>query len=727
MDVLRQSGNGGVPLYEALAPPVVAGALILLGLLPFFDRLENLVVDQRIRYRAEKQPPPDPRAVFVTIDDAGIESVGRWPWPRHIHGDFMQLVGLGRPSVFVWDLLLDAKSTAEDDGHLLASVRQASAPVLFGAVAVGGRSGQATVTGDESIGWSLPTALKSSRIAEVRELIASFPELRAVTRSGLVNADPGADGVIRKMPLVMRQGDRLVPALGLATLMEYWKVDPAGVRVVPGEAVYLESPLVRRRIPIDEFGFYTVNYRYELEDYARASPPLSLSYVSLLAALLARHVEGDTSVTPPDLREKIIFIGQSSTALSDVGPSPRREQSPRPLMHLNLVDNIMKEDYLRTAPVWAVWGGFLILGWASLFTLRRAGFWLTVAAPVVLVAAFVAGAFVAFSEIGLLIPVMGPALGLTALHVGAIGDQVLRERLAKRNLRQAFSAYVSPAVLESIYKNPGQLELGGASREVVILFADIRSFTSLTEVMDAQQLVAQLNEYFAAMVARINEQNGSLHKYIGDAIMAVWGDVTQDGPGIDVGQALRAALAMRASLADLNRRWEDQGRPAFRIGIGLNHGRVVAGNIGAPQRVEFTVVGDAVNLASRIEGLTKKFALSVVVGESVYDLAHERFAFRALSKVRVSGKVIPVRIYEPLYEYGREEDCPYDLEWIRLYGEGYARFEERRWEVAARLFEACLQGNPADEPTNMLLELCRELVNNPPPRDWDGVFEFESK
>jgi adenylate cyclase len=711
--------------YEWCAPPLVAGLMALLGLLPFVERVENLVVDQRIQFRARSQPPPDPRAVFVTIDDAGIETIGRWPWSRAVHGDFTQLLALGRPSVIVWDLLMDAPSTPEDDAHLVSSIRQSGVSAVFGLVALP-PSGP-TPSPDPALGWQIPEGMDVSAIPEAGGVIASFPELRGVTRSGLVNAEPGADGVIRRLPLLVRYGDRLVPTLGLAALMEYWKIGPDQVRVVPGEAVILESPVVRRRIPVDASGAYLVNYRYEAEDYAAARPPLSFSYVALLAVLADRYVHGNAEVEVPDLREKILLIGQSGTGLSDVGPSPRREQSPRPLMHMNFIDNVLKEDYLRQPPVAAVWAGFMLLGWASLFLLRRMGFWLTALVPLVLVAGYVAFAFLAFTQAGLLLPVVGPALGFAALHVGAIGSQVLREQMARRTLRAAFSAYVSPAVLESIYQNPGQLHLGGAAREVAILFADIRSFTQMTEAMDAQELVAQLNEYFTAMVACINDHQGSLHKYIGDAIMAVWGDVNHEGPGIDSIKALRAALAMRATSGELNRRWEAQGRPAFRIGIGLNHGRVIAGNIGAPQRMEYTVVGDAVNLASRIEGLTKKFALPVVVGESIHDLTLDHFAFRPLSKVRVAGKIIPVRVYEPLYEVGREKDCPYDLEWVRLYAEAYARFEECCWEEAGRLFEACLQGYPQDQPTNIMLELCRELINNPPPPEWDGVFEFASK
>ncbi|MDX6767128.1 MAG: adenylate/guanylate cyclase domain-containing protein [Candidatus Methylacidiphilales bacterium] len=711
--------------YLLWAPLVVAAVLWLISSLPFLQRLENLVLDQRIRFRAQNQPPPDNRAIFVTIDDIGISTIGRWPWPRSVHGDFMQVVNLGTPSTFVWDIIMDAPSNAEDDMHLLESIRGIATPTVFAAAATLNRGGGYELPAGLTLGWPVPAGADLASIPRLEELIMSFPGLREITGTGLANAEPGPDGVIRRMPLFMRAGNELIPALALSALMKYWKLEPSQVRIVPGDAVYLESPVVRRRIPVDGQGYYHVNYRYEIRDYDHAG--LSFSYVQLLKVMADRYVEGNEKAQAPDIRGKMLLIGQASTALSDVGPSPLNEQSPRPLMHMNLIDNVLKEDYLREIPVWMVWVGFLLLGYGSLAALGRAPFWASAVVPVLLVAAFVVVAFMLFVRGNWVMPVVWPALGLTGLHMGAIGEQVLRERRARQQLRQSFSAYVAPSILESIYKNPDQLRLGGSVRDTAILFSDIRGFTSMTEAMDSQELVGQLNEYFTEMVACVNRYQGSLHKYIGDAIMAVWGDITNEGPGIDAGQALRAAIAMRTALPGLNARWQRENRPLFHIGIGIAHGRVVAGNVGAPQRMEFTVMGDAVNTASRIEGLTKKFGLPLIVGESVYDLTLERFAFRPLSKVRMAGKAIAVRIYEPLYELGREEDCPYDAEWLKLYQEAYSRFEERRWDVAARVFEACLHSYPDDQATNMLLELCRELVNNPPPREWDGVFEFDSK
>jgi adenylate cyclase len=347
--------------------------------------------------------------------------------------------------------------------------------------------------------------------------------------------------------------------------------------------------------------------------------------------------------------------------------------------------------------------------------------------PLLILGIYIFACFFLFSSSSIQIPLVGPSLAFFLLHVGSVSKQVLEERAARDHLRRTFSTYVSSGILDAIYKNPDALQLGGGYKDVTILFSDIRSFTTMTESMDSVALVQQLNEYFTEMVGCINKYNGTLHKFIGDAIMAVWGDVAYAGSTVDAGQALRAAIDMREALKVLNARWRSEGRPEFHMGIGINHGKVVVGNIGAPQRMEFTVIGDSVNLASRLEGLTKKFGTEIMVGESVYDLTHERFAFRSLAKVQVVGKTQPTKIFEPLYELGQEALSPYSPEWVRLFEEAYARFTERRYDVAIRLFEACLNEHPENTTTLMLLEMSRNFAQQPPPEDWNGAFEFTSK
>jgi adenylate cyclase len=391
------------------------------------------------------------------------------------------------------------------------------------------------------------------------------------------------------------------------------------------------------------------------------------------------------------------------------------------------MDNILKEDYLHSLPPGLFWLCFSLAVWASLLLLHGRSLTLCLLVPAALLAIYVAGAFLLFEKQSLQLELVAPCLALVSVHIGNIAQLVLQERQKRQELRRTFSAYVSAGVIDAIYRNQSSLQLGGAQKEVAVLFTDIRGFTSMTESMESQELVAQLNQYFTHMVEGINRHHGSLHKFIGDAIMAVWGDISYSGPAVDAGEALRAGLFLSRESARLNRLWQSEGKPVFRTGIGINHGKVILGNIGAPQRMEFTVIGDAVNLASRLEGLTKRFGCPLITGESVYELCFERFAFRPLGKIRATGKQHPVQVYQPLYELGREEESPFAASWLKLYQEAFNRFSERRYDLAIRLFEACLQEYPNDATSRLILETARELQENPPPASWDGAFEFEGK
>ena len=555
-------------------------------------------------------------------------------------------------------------------------------------------------------------------------MIMPAPFLQENATTALVDADAEKDGVIRKIPLFMVTRNHVIPTLSLASLMAYWKIKPDQVRIVPGDAVYIQTDIIKKRIPIDINGYYYVNYRYEISALGTRQ---SYGY-SNLALEYEKKNNGETFIPSlPDIQGKLLLIGLNATASTEIGPSPLSGASPRPFVHINMMDNILKDDYLKFPPSAIIWLVSLLMGYISLFLFSRTGFWGSVTLPLIAVAGYIATAFYLFSSQNLVLSITGPSLAFLLLHIGSVGKQVLVERAAREHLRRTFSAYVSPGILESIFKNPDSLQLGGANKDVTILFTDLRNFTTMTESMDSTALVQQLNEYFTEMVGCITRHNGTLHKYIGDAIMAVWGDVTSEGAVIEAGQALRASIEMRSAMPELNRRWVAEGRPEFHMGLGLNHGRVVVGNIGAPQRMEFTVIGDSVNLASRLEGLNKKFGTEIIIGETVYNLTHERFLFRPLSRVQVVGKTIGVQIYEPICEIGREQHAPYALEWLQLYNEAYQRYEERRFDVATRIFEACLNDYPNDKICHILLELCRNFSANPPPDDWDGSIEQTSK
>lgn len=689
-----------------------------------------MTLDQRIKWRTANQEDIDSRLFLVGVDDISLENIGQWPFSRAIHGQFMQLLAYGRPAVFTWDVMFDTwggpkNSLSEADAALAEACKNLEVPVIT-AAATAYEKTRTSAQDARSYGWDPGPETINSPIISSPYLIAPIPELGAVSHIGIVTANRHADGVVRKIPFVVRIGDRVIPSLSLATLIHLWDLDPEkDIRIVAGDAVYIDSPLIERRIPIDSEGYYRINYRYELDDMIRVGN--AGSYVRMVIGYRDRYTRNRQDLQVPDISGKAVLIGQVAAGLADLGRSPLTGLSPLVMTHINTIDNILKSDYLKSPPQWLVWTAFLALAYGTLILTSPLGFWVKTTTPLLLIIVYVGLAVIAFNTGNFHLPLVAPAVAFLFLHSAGISKQVLEERRAREEMKDTFSAYVAPGILNSIYENPDSLKLGGAKKDVAILFTDIRSFTAMTEVMDSEVLVAQLNEYFTEMVGCINNHGGTLHKFIGDAIMAVWGDITDNSPTIDAGRSLQAAIDMRNSLSLLNREWQNQSRPEFHMGIGINFGRVTVGNIGAPQRMEFTVIGDSVNLAARLESLNKKFGTEILIGQSMHDLTHERFLFRSIAKVQVVGKQEGVQIYEALCPVTNEDQCPYDLQWVHLYEEGYGRYMERRFDVAVRLFEACLNDRPQDKATLLLLESSRTFQAEPPPLNWDGTFAMTSK
>ncbi|MEO0454494.1 MAG: adenylate/guanylate cyclase domain-containing protein, partial [Verrucomicrobiota bacterium] len=694
--------------YNLFAPIVLAILSLLLSGFVFMEILENMTLDQRIRLRAADQAAPDSRLMLIAIEESSEDVLGRWPWGRDVHAEFLQIVNPAKPAVYTFDVIFPTYTVTannNDSGIATASVadlafadacKSLNVPVVLGAVQIresdlDRKFGQ-SIDVDTKLGWPASIEITNSDFNSADKVEISYSELLAHTASGLVNADPHSDGVVREIDMVAiieTPGvDQVVPSLALQTLIQFWKLDPAQhIRVVPGEAVYIDSPVVQRRIPINEKGRYAVNYRHSLKEYIDTNS--AVSFIGVLQGYYELNFENNRLNNLPEIENKILLLGQTAVGMADMAESPFSPRAPLPMVHMNVLDNILNEDYMMKPPDWLTWLAFILIAYATLLPTARLGFWLKVIIPFIVLLIYLPVSYLAFELSSIHLEVVAPGLAFFILHVGSIGKQVLEERKAKEEMKRTFSAYVAPGIIDSIYSDPDKLQLGGAKKEVTILFTDIRSFTTMTENMDSEVLVAQLNEYFAEMVDSIMTQQGTLHKFIGDAIMAVWGDIKYSGPTIDAGLGLSSSLEMRNRLRKLNQSWKAEGRPEFHMGIGLNFGQVVVGNIGAPQRMEFTVIGDAVNLAARLESLNKQFGTEILVGESIYNLTHERFAFRFAGNIQVKGKGVAVPVYEALYEIGKENESPYSVEWIQLYSEATTRYFERRFDVAARLYEAC--------------------------------------
>jgi adenylate cyclase len=611
------------------------------------QRFEWRSLDWRTGYRVRFQPPPDPRIVVVLFEDATEMNFVNWPPDRAVHAELIKLLTLAKPAVVTWDVILDASREGEGDAE------------MGEAAAIAARAGVTVITGgvtspepvEEEPTPPGPTRALTQVEGDVSAVLGDehalkpFPALRASSVYGFVDTPPGMGGVRREIPLVVRVGETLYPSLALQTVMAYYDVAPEDVRVRLGDAVYLETGDGVRRLPVSEAGRFLLNYRYDLDEHG--SDFVLMTYFEAMVKLHERFLEEKADVALPPLEGGIVFIGQTVTGKADVGPTPRSAISPLVLIHANLVHNVLTDDLAQRAPEWAVWLGAVLLGYVGVAIGLKRSVWALAAFGLVSAAVYLIAAYAVWIEFSVWLPMMAPLLGFAALHFLIIGRRVREEQKGREQVKQMFGTYLSPELLKRMMRDGRNIAaVSSERRPVTILFCDLRDFTSMAEQLKDDALIAQLNEYLAAMVECIHAEGGTLHKFIGDAVMAVWGDLASEGIERDARRAARAALAMQEVLGRLNEAWVRDGKPAFRMGVGLNHGVVLIGNVGSPRRMEFTAIGDAVNLASRLESLNKELKTEILVGESLRDLLKDDFRLRARGEVAVKGKAGAVAVYE---------------------------------------------------------------------------------
>ena len=345
---------------------------------------------------------------------------------------------------------------------------------------------------------------------------------------------------------------------------------------------------------------------------------------------------------------------------------------------------------------------------------------------VILAAAYWAVCYATVRSAGFVILAVTPLLAFGSSSLVVFSYDFVLLRVEKNRTRRTLERYVSKDVVRDILDNPGTYlnTLGGVRKPVSILFSDIRGFTTMTEGADASLLVKQLNEYFDDMVRIVFAQQGRLDKFIGDAVMADWGSIITAGAEEDARRAVATALEMRKYLARLNVNWKQRGLTELSFGIGINHGEVIVGNLGSEQKMEVSVIGDAVNLASRLEGLTKEYKLDLLLGETMAPLVQDRFMLRSVDSVQVKGKTKPVRVFTVVVDKETGAEPPV---WLERYEHGIGLYRTRLFAEALAAFEDCARAATEDYLIELYLKRCRDLVANPPGAEWDTVFVMKSK
>jgi adenylate cyclase len=671
-------------LKELVASVVIllvslAGVAVFSKYTPYLESLELRNYDFLMAVIRGPLPSPGD-IVVIAVDEASDSefesSYGvRWPYPRGFHGELVDALNVAGVKTIIFDVAFLGKSddTVEDE-TFIGALKRSKAPVVIAA----------------SI-----DVVDDPRFSMVQELLPYEPFVEAGGHIGFATLNPDSDGVIRHGRLSV--GLRPTLTTEALTLMGL----PAAVETLPVAEYEGDDPEI------------LVNY----VGGGRTIP--TVSYYQAL--------DPATYLPSGFLEGKIVFVGRSlavadlSSGGQDHYPSPFDTLSglttmPGVEIHANLMNTLLTRDFIYQVGVRIQWIiiislGLLVCG-AVLITDRFA---LKIILSLSVILGYMAIVALLFKIAGIWLYAVQPVtLMITVFGLNTLYQYRLHEK-ERAHIRKALSGYVSKQVMGEILKNPDQLELGGTQVEATVLFSDIAGFSKISEKITPRELASLLNDYFTRMGDIIMSRDGMINKYIGDAVMAIWNAPL---PNRDHARlACQAALEMRRAVADMY---------PLRMRVGINTGQMVAGNLGHRERMEYTVIGDAVNLASRLEGANKAFGTVILISDTTEALVRDSFLLRQVDRIRVIGKEQPVEIFEVVAE--RKKLVPDEtLMMLDSFNRIIKTYDSRDWVEACRLCESHLGEFPGDLVTEAYMRRCQKFREHPPDDDWDGVFSLESK
>lgn len=672
----------------------------------FLTAMELKAADAMFLARGEKPAPGE--VVIVAVDEKSINELGRWPWPRK---ETARLIESLKPAKTVaLDIVFSEHEGVEADS-ILSDAISANGNVVLGYFFRNDTAAEPSVRSLELIAASKVGFINTAEGDSDAEfqgpafisVEANLPGIGAgASGFGSFNTIPQNDGGYRVSNLLFKYGGEIYPSLALEALRKH----------LGGEYVLYMAPygidgltLGDRLIHVDERGGLNLNF------YGPSGSFRTYSAVDLMAG----------RISPVELKDKLVFVGVTEKAMYDIRPAPLDPLFPGVEIHATAAGNILKNEYLIRDGRVVAFDVLACLLMPLVLSLAMSSVRRTFTSLLVfggLLIALVIGEFVMFSAFNIKAAVIYPALSLTLAYMTgeAYRNMVVEKR--SRFLRKAFSTYVSPELVTEILKDPERLKLGGEKRVVTVLFSDIRGFTALSEKLSPEELIDLLNRYLSPMTGIVLEEGGMVDKYIGDAIMAVFNaPVEVEG---HPARACRTALRMIDTLARLNSGWK--GMDDLEIGIGINTGEAVMGNMGAELKLNYTAIGDTVNLASRLEGMNKLYGTSIIVSGFTRELVKDDFVFRELDFVKAKGKERPIAVYELLGMPGATDKLRLSEE----FGEALRLYRSRRFREAAEAFRKILSGR-SDGPSAVYAQRCDEYCADPPAADWDGVFEAKEK
>jgi len=700
-------------------------------------RLRTFDFYQTLRPRQTTARP----VTVVDIDESSLKEIGQWPWPRTIVADLVtRLTQLGAVAIG-FDIIfaepdrmspgIAATSFRDLDEEVRNKLRSlpSNDEVLAEAIrhsrVVAGQVGSAMPVARTQAESALQTGFAvrgpdpSRFLVTFAGLLHNVPAIeQAAAGRGVFSIQPERDGIIRRVPMIMQAQGAMVPALSMELLRVV--TDSGAILVRTDEAGVQSVAVPGLELPTDQNGRLWVHFdRHDPSRYVSATDVLQ-------GRTLRDNVEG-----------KLVLIGTSAAGLLDVKTTPVAAAMPGVEVHAQILESAIANSLL-TYPNYAIGAELLVavlVGLAIIIVAPMVRASTVIALGGIVVAGLMGVSWYLFSQHNLLIDFTYPLMASGFVYLTLIFINYFQEQKQRQQIRAAFGYYLSPALVEQLARSPEKLVLGGEERRMTILFSDVRGFTTISEHYkhDPQGLTRLMNRFLTPLTNAIIERNGTIDKYIGDAIMAFW-NAPLDDPQQEI-NACEAALEMLARADKLNQEFKreaDQNGGKYmplRVGIGLNTGPCVVGNMGSDFRFNYSVLGDTVNVASRLEARTKDYRIPVIIGEGTAQKAKERFATMEIDRIQVKGKTQPETVFTVLgrAELGRD---PNFLELQELTTKMLRYYREQNWTQALDTIAPCrkaAEGFGVGALYHMYAERIEAFRHNPPPPDWNGVYEAESK
>ncbi len=721
--------------------------------LPFLKWLDRTDYDLHLQQQPQRMGHPD--VVIVEVNERSIQELGQFPFARSIYSKLLFRLQEYGAKVAAFDItfpekernesqrqlralredilrtkgpkdpaisLIDARMAMHDgDKQFENALRQLKMPVVLGFAFTGDK---AVKTGAKSETPQQLELLKkftifrrqvsdnaflhnlSERIAVLNhsELMAALPEQSSVAA---ITADPDEDSVIRQAVGALGYKGIALTSLAVRATAAYLGVEPI-LDGSDGLAIRDRGEEGKLYVPLSPAGTYLLRY------YGKEGKHNYIEFADVVSDDPDKRTKIESQI-----KGKIIFIGVTAIGLKDIRANPFSRDYPGVEVHATFASNVLERFFLVKDHRYFIFGYLFTILFGLIVSVMVYKMNPVLAALITLVISialqFIVQRF--FFNQGVVVPSFLPTFaGFIVLFVGVLFRYFTEER-EKKKVRGAFSRYVSGAVVEEILKDQSKLKLGGQKKQLTVMFCDLKGFTKLSENMDATKLTAMLNEYFTRMTSIILKNQGTLDKYMGDAIMCFWG-APLDIPN-HAELACKTAVEMVQELELINRVWKEKYNITISIRIGLHTGEMSVGNMGSEQVFSYTVMGDHVNLGSRLEGVNNIYGTTVIVSEATCKSVGGQFSFRELDRVLVKGKDESVKIFELL------PTANLDSDWQQQYKNAHDAYAKGDWSTALQLFENCLKTRPDDGPCQTFIKRIQELRD--PPKDWDGIWKIESK